>query len=184
MSLTNEELEALVSSWSSLKSLRLNSNPIKRFGPRLTLACLFSLAHHRPNLVEPELYLDATLPIPVPATFQTLPKLKELDVGTSPIENAHMVSIFLYRLCSIDCSLHMARDPSHYGEPDDQGEKLKRYETLWVQVAGCLPLIRKYENGEKERTLTLHMELQGLRSENKMLQDQLKLQANEKDALP
>lgn len=134
--LTNEELDDVVSSWSSLKSLRLNSNPTSSFRSGLTLTCLFSLARHCPNLMELELYIDATIPVPIPATFQTLTDLKELNVGISPIEDAHAVSIFLQYFCSINCSLFLMRDHSdRYNTPQDMIEKLKRFESLWMQVA-------------------------------------------------
>lgn len=102
VSLTNEELGNLVSSWNSLETLYLTAP--HRYGPfnlssQLTLACLFPLAQHCPKLREVGLYIDATISVGLPPTFKPFVRLEVLDIGKSPIEDVYELFRFLNILC-------------------------------------------------------------------------------------
>lgn len=134
VSLTDEELGDLVSSWVSLEALSLTAKAPHLTSPiSLTLACLIPLAQYCPNLRTLGLYVDATVPVNLPTTFKPFRNLEELDMGSSPIKEAHTVATFLGTLCQCPTGLslwtHFNLFPSR-----PEFETLNEYEKLWEQT--------------------------------------------------
>lgn len=135
VSLTNEELEALVSSWTSLETFYLTIDCRDTPSVSLTLACLLPLAQHCPNLRKLGLYMDARVPVNLPKVFKPFKRLEELHVGASPIKNPHKVSIFLSNLCPTEFHLEQESKWSLLRLFEkNASRKRHNYRTLWKQV--------------------------------------------------
>lgn len=139
VSLTNEELGELFSSWASLETFFLTAtdHPIASSVP-LTLACLPSLAQCCPNLRRLGLYMDATTPVELPTTFKPFASLEELRPGLSPIKDPHTVAAFLSTLCTTGFNLEPESNVDTWQLEDSEYETLSEYCTLWKQVSNLI----------------------------------------------
>lgn len=147
VSITDEELRELVSSWESLEAFSISAtDPLADSFPPLTLACLLPLAESCPNLQRLRLYIDATAPIDLSSTFKPFTKLEELGTGVSPIKDVHAVSAFLRTLCPT--RLRITKEPymglwRHWNDSETREE----YQDLWKQVS---KLIRAWDEAERD----------------------------------
>lgn len=164
LNLTDEDMEEFAVAWPRLEHFLLNCEPIIEFNPPLaTLAALLPFARHCPRLHTLGLYMDAdSAPSDVPA----LPfvALRELMVGASNINDIDSVTLFLSKLCPLDCKLVAGvRWPDAYGTAldcagilDERRPRMCEYWVLWTRVVEMLPVVIRARM--QERSLRAEMQ--------------------------
>ncbi|KAF8968543.1 hypothetical protein BDZ97DRAFT_1902880 [Flammula alnicola] len=168
LSLTQQDVELLATSWPSIETLLLNTEPVYLAQSNLTLEALLPFARHCRRLQHFGLFIDASSSVDVPhlssltSSFVPFQSLRRLSMGISIITDDNTVALYLSQLlpleCRIDCGITWDED-----RPD-------RCEA-WSRVAELVPVLAKLRMEERERTRAMERELEDLRMRTSVLRD-------------
>ncbi|KII84967.1 hypothetical protein PLICRDRAFT_117337 [Plicaturopsis crispa FD-325 SS-3] len=186
---TQDQIEELAHKWPSLKRLSLISDPVVLNPPSLTLRALLPFARHCPRLGHLGLYVQASvLDIPEHEEIKPFQALSQLALGLSDVADEGAVAMVLARLCPLGCEMefgvtwHQLLDGEFSNDEIEDtvesvalADEVQRRCNQWREVARLLPLMTKLRLQERERSKNMTLELEDLRTRNRILMDRAKM---------
>ncbi|THG93997.1 hypothetical protein EW026_g7380 [Hermanssonia centrifuga] len=187
LTISYDDLEEMASNWPFMETLMLNCEPVDiSIPPTLTLHALTPFARHCPKLVELGLYMSASVDVETPLERDVLAfqALRRLFVGLSRIADPGPVSLFLSKLCPLNCEVS-----SGVTWPDGfEGLALPEMERaadewghMWTEVNQMLPLLVKLRMEERENRQALQKEVEDLRVRCRLLSDRADIKMPDDD---
>ncbi|KAF8151349.1 hypothetical protein B0H34DRAFT_861875 [Crassisporium funariophilum] len=183
LSLREEDIELLASSWPSLETLILNNEPVLLVNSNLTLGSLLPFAKHCPKLTHLGLFLDASsvedfldpaaasLPFSPVAPFKTL---QRLSMGVSIIKEnqGDRVAEYLSQILPLGCKIDGGITWDESREVSVPATEILRVRCEeWAKVQELLPMCTRLRIGERERTKFMERELEDLRMRTGVMGD-------------
>ncbi|KAG8734388.1 hypothetical protein FRC11_002330 [Ceratobasidium sp. 423] len=178
---TDADLEHIARSWPTLRTLMLSEYPYFCSDDieLPSLGSLIPFAEHCPNLVNLGLFVNASLPFPLPSTIiKPFQKLQLLNFGQSYIQENDVVSVaaFVSRLCDPSVQIKMGHAISAYSfspclasntEETPDADIATRNER-WEKVVSAVAVLQQARQIEVDRIKQLESRLAEL--EAKLLQ--------------
>jgi len=171
LSFKQSDLELLASSWPSLETLLLNTEPVFLKESNLTLEALLPFAKHCPQITHLGIFVDATIDELTMPTVQ-FQSLKRLSMGVSVIDHDNPVALYLSQIlplgCKVDCGITWdeAKEVEH-----ELSHTVQNRCDLWTKVSELLPVLTKLRMQERERTRLLEKELDDLRMRTRVINE-------------
>ena len=146
LSLTNNELCALLSQNPSLEHVLLNHEPLFLSPTELTIDVLPMLAESCPQLVELYLYLNTDVEGPGSVPLFTFKHMERVSFGVSPVHDKHLITKLLARVLPETCEvrsnpLYLPNVEALFttGPEDQYVRGVRRGE--WAQISEWIPVL-------------------------------------------
>jgi len=170
--ITLDEVEEFASRWPSVESLELNSEPLCAREFPLDLRALLPFAKYCHKLEYLGMFISAT-GFEVPHTssiIQPFRALQTLNVGISRLQNPMAVATFLSLLFPPGCTLECGTRWWNY-DTKEQETEVSDQVAPWEKMSTLLPFLDEVRRDARKRMGALQEEVEGLRTQNRMLMD-------------
>ncbi|CAE6424428.1 unnamed protein product [Rhizoctonia solani] len=178
---TDADLEHIARSWPTLRTLMFSEYPYFCSDDieLPSLGSLIPFAEHCPNLVNLGLFVNASLPFPLPSTvIKPFQKLQLLNFGQSYIQENDVVGVaaFVSRLCDPSVQIKMGHAVSAYSfspclasnTEDTPDTDIATRNERWDKVVSAVAVLQQARQIEVDRIKQLESRLAEL--EAKLLQ--------------